>query len=273
MLFRAEISILVLLIYSNLHFLCNPRFFPFIDENLDAWCVTMRMKVFRHRDPVEVVYDDERRTLLGTFREKARKIQAALGTPSFVYGSVARGDVKASSDIDIIILDKVPSFEVELALGSAGLSISSREIVKANPNSVPKGHVYLDESTAVTVLLGQSTMREEEFYKFGGLLEAGASAEDRVPGVDKRLLFIEPTERGHIEWAIVGKEPEVAKRLGISIDVVNERVRVLTRRDRIGRTGVYLRHPLSDEESFEGALKDIMDRDNITRRQVKRRTK
>ncbi len=233
----------------------------------------MRTKVLRVKDPFEVVYDGERRALLRSLRETARLVQSALGVPSFVYGSVARGDVRPTSDIDIIVLDKVPSFEIELSLENAGFSVSSREIVKANPNSVPKGHIYLDATTTVTILIGPSTIREEEFYRFGGLLEAGSSLEKRVPGVDKRLLFLEPTPEGHIEWAIVGREAEVAKRLRISIDLVKERVRVLTRRDQIGRTGVYLKRSLSDEESFEGALKQVMDRDNITRRQIKRKGK
>ena len=43
-------------------------------------------------------------------------------------------------------------------------------------------------------------------------------------GVDKRLMLIEPTEKGHVESSIIGKEEYVAKLLGISAETVLDRV-------------------------------------------------
>ncbi|MHA1957077.1 MAG: nucleotidyltransferase domain-containing protein [Candidatus Thorarchaeota archaeon] len=65
---------------------------------------------------------------------------------SFVYGSIARGDVSKSSDIDVIIPSVVPSYRIELAVGSGVL----RELVQATPSSVLKGHIHLDNTTVVS---------------------------------------------------------------------------------------------------------------------------
>ena len=93
------------------------------------------------------------------------------------------------------------------------------------------------------------------------------SKEDkRVPGVDKRLILIRPNEKGHIEEEITGRKAEVSKLLKVSIDIVRERSQVLTRRDKIGRTGVYLNRVLMHDESFEQVLKVICDKDSNVRR-------
>ncbi|MHA1628204.1 MAG: nucleotidyltransferase domain-containing protein, partial [Candidatus Baldrarchaeia archaeon] len=89
-----------------------------------------------------------------------------------------------------------------------------------------------------------------------------------VPGVDKRLILIEPTVKGHIESSIIGRESEVAKILGVSVDIIKERINVLLRRDKIGRTGVYLKRELSPHETFGEVLKKIADRDPIVRRRI-----
>ncbi len=108
----------------------------------------------------------------------------------------------------------------------------------------------------------------------GGAIDIwGVKTKERVPGVNKKLILIIPTDRGHIEREVVGREPEVAKILGVSIDIVTERVHVLTRRDSIGRTGgIYLNEEVPDWMSFEEALKIIADRDppNV-RRKVRER--
>jgi len=95
----------------------------------------------------------------------------------------------------------------------------------------------------------------------------------RVHGVDKRLLLIEPTAAGHTESGVVGHETEVAKKLGVGVGIAQERVRVLMRRDTIGRTGIYRTHVLSQTESFEEVAKTLRDTDPALRRTVLRREK
>jgi predicted nucleotidyltransferase len=113
--------------------------------------------------------------------------------------------------------------------------------------------------------------REWEFYRFGGVIDLEELMKDRrVAGVDKRLLLIEPTLEGHKESSVIGRERQVAKLLGVSLDLVEERIRVLGRRDRIGRTGVYLNRQLSPEENFEEVLKQISEKDPIIRRRLSR---
>mgnify|MGYP007109728626 CR=1 FL=1 len=98
---------------------------------------------------------------------------------------------------------------------------------------------------------------EIEFYYFGGAVsvqEVGTGK--RVPGVDKRLMLIQPTSRGHLETQIQGCEAEVAKHVGVSVDIVRERVQVLGRRAEVGRTGLFIERELASDESFEEIFKE-----------------
>jgi predicted nucleotidyltransferase len=186
----------------------------------------------------------------------------------YVYGSVARGDISKSSDIDIIILRQVSSYRLELALGQS----IRRELVQATPSMVLKGHIHLPENTVVSFPLFKMRPREEEFYRWGGIVDATGLENDlRVPGVDKRLILIEPTDLGHSEHGVIGHEIEIAKRLGVSIGIAQERVRVLSRRDDVGRTGVYITRDLDEDESFEEVAKQLQDSDPALRRTIKRR--
>jgi hypothetical protein len=69
--------------------------------------------------------------------------------------------------------------------------------------------------------------------------------------------------------SIKNRVEEAAKLLGISAETVRERVRVLTRRDKIGRTGVYLNVEVPKERSVEDYLRIIADRDPAIRRRVR----
>lgn len=232
----------------------------------------MREKVVEYLDERQVVYSKKRFELLENLREKVLKILEIIHFPSFVYGSVARGDVHKDSDVDILILNPVPSYKIEYELKEAGFGFFNREIIVATPNSVPKAHIYMDEKTSITLPLIEFSRNEEDFYRFGGLLgREEIISGKRVLGVNKRLLLISPTEDGHRESSIIGRESTVAKLLGVGIDIVNERIRVLTRRDKVGRTGTYLKVGLAPHETFESKLKHILDRDVVLRRQLKKK--
>ena len=222
-------------------------------------------------DPREVLYEPAHWNCLHTLREAAlatiQKLDS-VGIKPYVYGSVARGDISKASDIDIIVLHPVSSYRIELALGSS----LKRELVQATPSMVLKGHIHLPENTVVTFPLFKLRPREEEFYRWGGLIDSrGLKTNKRVPGVDKRLILIEPTDNGHIEQTVIGHEQEVAKKLNVSIGIAQERVRVLTRRDSIGRTGVYLTRVLNEDDSFESVAKVLQDSDPALRRTIQRR--
>jgi len=209
----------------------------------------------------EVEYSEEDWRTLNELRGKAGEVLDALesfGVRGMVHGSVARGDVKRGSDVDIIILDPTPSFKVELALEKGGFENFDRRIVMATPWQLPKAHIGLGGDMMVTIPLKKPKEVEEDFYRFGGtatldMIEEG----ERVPGVDKRLVLIEPTEHGHEESQVVGREDEVAKILGTNIEVVEERIHVLTKRDEIGKTGVFLEKELLPDENFESAWRRI----------------
>jgi predicted nucleotidyltransferase len=221
----------------------------------------------------QVVYDDNHWSLLRLLRNKAAEIMGRLddaGMRSFAYGSIARGDIHKSSDIDVIVPYPVSSYRIEVSIGRG----VHRELVQATPSTVIKGHIHLDNDVVVTIPLFKLMQREEEFYRWGGQVNLDQIRNEvRVPGVDKRLVLIEPTDTGHMEHGVIGYEHEVAKRIGVGIAIAQERVRVLKRREDVGRTGVYLTRPLSEDESFETVAKSLQDSDPAIRRTIGRRGK
>lgn len=234
----------------------------------------MKEKVVRLLDPLEVGYTQEHFNLLQKKRTRAVEIMELFSSPAILFGSVARGDVHDDSDIDIIFLAPEETFMLEVPLLDKGYRLLNRELIMANPNSVPKAHIELEQNTTLTVPLFKPSLTEEEFYRFSGAIDIkDIKADRRVPGVSKKLLYIEPTPKGHIEYSILGHEVDVSKKLKIKLDIIKERVRVLSRRDRIGRTGVYLKEQIEPESSFESTWKYLSDRDPVLRRQWKIRKK
>lgn len=236
-----------------------------------------KWKIARRIEYREVVYDERRWSILREKRNIAKRIMRALrsmGLYSVIHGSIARGDVDENSDVDVFIPHPVPSYRVELALEMAGFKPYKKFIVQATPHHTPKAYIALDEKELqmVSFPLAKLTLREQEFYKFGGMIELeGVENNVRVPGVDKRLILIEPTPRGHKESPVIGRESEVARIVGVSIDIVLERIRVLSRRDEIGRTGVFVYYELGDDESFEEALSKLAKENPFLRRVLRER--
>ncbi len=229
----------------------------------------VREKTIRRPSVREVSYDQRHWDILREKRAEAIALMKRLRHfEPVVHGSLARGDVHAGSDIDIVLLQEVPSYAVEIALGSHTMR---REIVQATPWHLIKGQIYIHEDVSVTFPLVKPSPLEEQFYYFGGCLDLDRlEAGERTSGIDKRLMLIEPTERGHVEYSVIGREASAAKKVGVSLQMVKERVDVLTRRDRVGRTGIYLRRILEPDQSFEDVLRDLASRDpNLKRRVAK----
>jgi len=228
-------------------------------------------------DRIHVAYSASHWARLESLRKRATFVINILATwrqVALVHGSVARGDVDDKSDVDVLIPSHVNIGLVETAIENAGISISSREIAQATPSHSPKAHLFLDpeQTTSVTVPLSALRSLERDFYSFGGSLDVSQLHKNvRAPGCTKKLLLIEPTSDGHFQSAIVGRESQVAKLLGVSVEIVNERVRVLTRRDRVGRTGMYLRIPLREDESFEEVLRSRASWNPTLRRTLRKR--
>jgi len=233
----------------------------------------MAEKPVSRTDRVEHFYDQYHWNLLEDKRKIAAQIMEALeaeGFESAIHGSVARGDVEEDSDVDVLIPHTVPSYRLELSLTKQGYKLFTRLIAQATPSHSPKAHIYLnaEETASVTFPLLKFKRLEYEFYRFGGMVDLEAiRSSRRTPGVTKRLTLVEPTARGHLESQVVGRESEVARILAVSPDIVKERVRVLTRRDKVGRTGIFLVVPLSEDEQFEEALKKVIESNPAVRRE------
>jgi predicted nucleotidyltransferase len=233
----------------------------------------MASKPTKRGDYKEVTYSSARWMQLKALREKAVSIMTALQAfhlQSTVHGSVARGDVKEGSDVDVFIAELQNSFLVETALQQAHVPINARRIVQATPNYAMKAHIEVDEATTVTFPLMGMRRVEREFYRFGGESNlTQLKADLRVIGVDKRLMLIEPTKRGHVESSVIGKEEFAARLLDVSAETVLDRVHTLLRRDTVGRTGVFVKKELLPNETFELAMKKLVEANPAVRRRIK----
>jgi len=233
----------------------------------------MAKKPLRRAERVEVFYDAKRWELLENFRSRAIEVMEALNRfhlNSVVHGSVARGDVNPKSDIDVFIPDTSSSFIVETALERARIPVNRRVIVQATPFYAIKGYIEVDGQRSVSFPLVKLRPVERDFYRFGGEATLAMLREGvRVPGVDKRLMLIEPTSEGHVESSIIGREEKVARLLGVSVETVLDRVHALTRRDDVGRTGVFLERELAPDETFEMVLKRLADKNPAIRRRLR----
>jgi predicted nucleotidyltransferase len=232
----------------------------------------MAVKPTRRSEFQEIIYEKSRWTFLQELRRKAARIMKILQDShleAIVHGSIARGDVSRKSDIDIFIPVQPSSFLIETALEKASISASSRLVVQATPTYAMKAQIEIDEVTTVSFPLMKMRRVEREFYKFGGEANLVTLQENlRVPGVDKRLMLIEPTAKGHRESTVAGNEEHVAETLGIAVETVSDRVHTLMRRDEIGRTGVFIKEELVNGETFEMALKRIAGKNPAVRRRL-----
>ena len=60
------------------------------------------------------------------------------------------------------------------------------------------------------------------------------------------------------------------KFLGISAETVLDRVHALLKRDTVGRTGVFVKKELVQDETFELALKKLSEQNPAVRRRMKK---
>jgi predicted nucleotidyltransferase len=222
----------------------------------------------------EVTYSSLRWEQLKILRKRAIWVMEALESfhlRTLTHGSIARGDVNHGSDVDIFIPEIQSSFIVETALEKAQIPINSRLIVQATPTYAMKAHIEIDKKTTVSFPLMEMRRVEREFYRFGGEVNLNQLKNDaRVAGVDKRLMLIEPTEKGHIETYVVGKEEFTAKTLGTAAETVLDRVHTLIKRNTVGRTGVFVKKELLQDETFEQTLKKLSELNPAVRRRIKK---
>jgi predicted nucleotidyltransferase len=233
----------------------------------------MAKKPVKRADRIEVVYSKKHWQLLLKLRQEATEIMDALekGNISCItHGSLARGDVSINSDIDIFIPNPSGSFLIESAIEHGELTANRRILVQATPSYAAKGYIELTPRCVVSFPLMKMRSLERDFYRFGG--EATLQtlrANERAVGVDKRLMLIEPTEHGHIEGSIVGRENNVAQLLSVSVETVLDRVHALLRRDEVGRTGVFVKRELAPDETFEMALQRLVNENPAVRRRLR----
>ncbi len=220
----------------------------------------------------EVIYDEERWSILWEKRAAALRIMEALlraGIDSIVYGSVARGDVHRLSDVEVYIPRPVSPVLAETIIEREFGGWIKREVVQATPSYVPKGYIYIDELSIVSFPLAETLKSEAVFYDIAGKLNLdGVRRRDRVAGMNKALKVVIPTSYGHSEFP-AEKDPELAANL-IGVDPLDlrKRINVLVRRREHGKTGVYSKIVLEEGESFSSVLNQLLDRNPRIRRRI-----
>ena len=216
----------------------------------------MKKKIQKTPNRKKIKYNQKTWKKLKDLRNKAIKTMEKIKQHSpRIYGSIARGDVNQESDIDIIIPNKIPSFQIETKI-----NYQKRKIVQATPGSLIKAQIQINPKHQITFPLIKPKGNEMDFYKFGGQIkykDLKQNKEKRVPGVNKQLKLIQPTEKGHKEQTIINREPETAKKLKIDIEIIKERIRVLKRREKIGKTGIFINKELQPNQNFEKTLKKL----------------
>jgi len=232
----------------------------------------MAKKPLKCPESLVVAYSSKRWDILHQLREKAKQRMEPLEKSNLepiVHGSIARGDISSKSDIDIFIQTQASSFTIQSALEKANITPTRLYVVQATPNYAMKAHIEIDEGTTVSFPLMKLRKVEREFYKFGGEINLDDLQKNlRVVGVDKRLMLIEPTEEGHVESTIMGREEHVAHVLGVCVETVSDRVHALSRRDDVGRTGVFMKQELPEGQTFEMFLEELAKKNPAVRRRL-----
>ena len=222
-----------------------------------------------------VKYSENHLKLLQQKRERSKTLLemfAKEGLNPFIYGSIARGDIHNDSDIDMVLIQSIAPYQIEIILEKNGFNNYFREIIMATPADTLKLYIYLNELESITIPLSKFNKKSSEFYDFGGKINLNQVINSiRVPGINKRLVLIQPTSDGHEEYSIIGNENLAAKQLSVSINLINERRRVLLRREKFGKTGVFLKRSIGVGETTELVLKKLSNKNTIVRKKLLQR--
>lgn len=219
-----------------------------------------------------IIYSEKHLELLHEKRERSKyllDIFVREGVNPFIYGSIARGDIHNDSDIDIVFIQSIAPYQIEIILDKNNINNYHREILMATPTDTVKLYIYLNELESITIPLSKFDKRSLEFFDFGGKINLEQLDNNiRVPGIDKRLVFIQPNTNGHEEYSIIGNEHLAAKQLNVSIELINERKKVLLKREKFGKTGVFLKRPIDMNESTEDVIKKLANKMSIVRKKL-----
>ena len=189
--------------------------------------VNMKKERIQREIYTSVIYSDDHWELLKSKRKRAIELLEMFSNESvkpYIYGSIARGNVHLDSDIDIIFLQQISTFKIELILHNNGYDQLFREIIMATPKDSIKLYIYLNELETITIPITKLDKNSIEFYDFGGKIKCqGLKSSIRVPGIDKRLILIKPNKVGHTEYSIIGREHLASKEVNVSLKTINER--------------------------------------------------
>lgn len=230
------------------------------------------MKKIQRETYRSIVYSENQWNIFKSKRKRALELLEIFFKESLmphIYGSIARGDVNQDSDIDIIFTQNISPYKVEFILYNNGYDHLFREIIMATPKDSIKLYIYLNELETITIPLTKLEQNSIEFYDFGGKVNYKQLKKSiRVPGIDKRLVLIKPNNTGHNEYPIIGREHIAAKQVSVSLKTINERKKVLLKREKFGKTGVFLKKEIGMNQTTEEVLKSLANSNAIIRKKL-----
>lgn len=219
-----------------------------------------------------VIYNEKRWEILREKREIAKRVMSPLymsGYDPIIYGSIARGDVDADSDIDVFIEQVVNPALIETIVEKSLGGWINRTVVQATPGYVVKGYIFIDELVSISFPLVEMLPNEAEFYSIAGKLNYNdVLSEKRSRGMNKSMIVIIPVEDGHMEFPARQDPDLAAKLIGVDPKALRERLHVLEKRKEHGKTGRFIEVKLGEDETFSQVLKAIINENPVLRRRV-----
>ena len=189
----------------------------------------MAKKPARHFEHLEVVYDADRWALLENFRKKAMDIMEALDKPHLE--TIVHGSIARG--------DVTEKSDVDVFVKS---QTSSFTVETALENaSIPVNRRLVVQATPTYAMKAHIEIDEKTSVSFP-------------------LMKMRKVEREFYKFSGEATLDELRKGLRLSgVDI---------RRDEIGRTGVFVKKELSEEETFEMALRRLANQNPAVRRRL-----
>ncbi|MHA1359477.1 MAG: hypothetical protein ACTSQI_14805 [Candidatus Helarchaeota archaeon] len=111
----------------------------------------VKEKVARHFLEGSIRYTEEHWALFQELRGNAYPILETLKSYApLLHGSIARGDISKTSDIDVILPRQVKEFQISAAMDAIDYTPSERWLVQATPLSAIKGVLVYTPTVSVT---------------------------------------------------------------------------------------------------------------------------
>ena len=130
--------------------------------------------------------------------------------------------------------------------------------------------VVMIQNIVASAELGGEIDLESLVYKLSKVMYEPEQFPGAVYRMDEPKVVFLIFSAGKLVCVGAKKEEFTAKTLGVAAETVLDRVHALMKRDTVGRTGVFVKRELLQDETFELALKKLADLNPAVRRRIKK---